>query len=114
MNKELKYIFVPNEVSILASEKGFKEWSFPIKKILPLFGFHFENEADEPKGNMITHTQLIMWLVEQHHIEIQLQMNGMFTVCDAFGTTLWINDENEFEINDAITHALNLLPNDKV
>ncbi len=118
MNTLLRYVLVPPEVASLAQIKGFDLWC--------AFCYHFqrgtysvndleirfdEKFKDSSWIYVPTHTQLIMWLVEIHNIEVQLQMNGMFRVYDKFGSTVWVNEENEFELNGAICAALKLLEN---
>jgi len=125
MQNQLKQIFVPIEIAKLARQKGFDQWCvckfgdhlcsghaefYGNTDGEGTFLYEYDNGIDDNQDLSIpTHTQLIMWLVERHSIEVQLQMNGLFTVCDAIGGTLWLDDENHFEINDAIFHALNLL-----
>ena len=58
-----------------------------------------------------THFQLIAWLKDKHDIDVTMQINGLWIVLDNFGLDTYFEDENEFEINQALEIALNLLPN---
>ncbi len=127
MNKQLKNIFVPFEIAKLAKQKGFYEWcAFKYGDHLdngnPVFYGNtdgegtflceYDNGIDNNEDLSIpTHFQLMMWLVEQHHIEVTMKSSGMFKVFEKSGSILWVDNNNEFEINEALEHALNLLPN---
>lgn len=121
MKQELTNIFVPYQVAKLAFEKGFIEWCAGInnKKNQIMsncesddFNFDFKYFTDDSDGEfgIPTHLQLIVWLKRKHDIDVTMQVNGFWIVLDAFGRDTYFEYENEFEINQALEVALNLLP----
>lgn len=131
MNEKLKNIFVPYNVAKLAFEKGFTEWCKSIQgkddkepspnaKIqydgegsIPIFVYDYAYLSDDSKGEygIPEHSQLIVWLKDKHNIDVVMDYNGLYKVFDSIGNYAYFNDENEFEINQALEVALNLLPN---
>ena len=127
MNDKLKNIFVPYNVAKLAFEKGFTEWCAGLQKkelelILnthPILNYendyqYFGDDNDGEYG-IPTHFQLITWLHNNHNIDVlnyQFPLNGLYQVLDSNGY-YGKNEEfdTEFEINQALEVALNLLPN---
>ena len=126
MNNKLKNIFVPYNVAKLAFEKGFTDWCAGINNKLNQvisncesddFKFDFEYITDDNDGEygIPTHFQLIDWLKDKHNIDVlncQFPLNGLYKVLDSNGY-YGKNEEfdTEFEINQALEVALNLLPN---
>lgn len=121
MSEKLKNIFVPIEVAKLAFEKGFTEWCAGINNKLNQvisncksddFEFDFKYITDDNDGEygIPTHFQLIAWLYDKHSINVIIYYNGLWKVYDFGGRPIYFEFESEFEINQALEVALNLLP----
>ena len=125
MNEKLNNIFVTVDVAKLAKEKGFDEWCSAFSKnqtlkeyeneisYFPnicdsLIGFGFENYGNKNFISMPTHFQLIKWLKDKHDIDAIILESGLFKVINQYGNRCYNdNDDSEFEINEALTIALN-------
>lgn len=128
MNEKLKNIFVPYNVAKLAFEKGFTEWcalvdikdstigvypniaDFEIEgEFYSLFDFKYKSDDSKTEYGIPTHFQLIDWLKDKHNIDVLMENNGTWYVLDKKGMMSFLDSENEFEINQALEVALNLL-----
>ena len=130
MNEKLKNIFVPYNVAKLAFEKGFTEWCVSIsleddKDPVPnsiikddddgliedhIFDYNYLSDDSYGEYGIPTHFQLISWLQSEHNIDVEMNQYGLWTVIDSIGVIIYFEEENYFEINQALEVALNLLP----
>lgn len=133
MKKQLEKIFIHFNLAKLAYSKGFRQWCACIAfnendyrpnfiekviddnlhgKCLETF-FDLEDtefEIGESHYYCPTHLQLISWLSEKYDIQVTLKVNGMWKVIAHTGHTIYNSfSKTEFEINEAIEIALNLL-----
>jgi len=123
MNDKLKNIFVPYEIAKLAYEKGFREWCACIGENRCNIFLNSEGEYIDfdymgvPINGyygLPTHFQLISWLKINHDIDVSnsaLGFTGKWVVIDVTGCHVCnLKMDDEFEINEAIEVALNILP----
>jgi len=119
MEKQLEKICTPFNLSKLAYIKGFRELCvfgvnneeyFPISDIDNNFIFeYFEKEDSIEVYYCPTHFQLISWFHQKHNIQISQKVNGMYKIIYYTGHTVFHEGKSEFEINEALEVALNLL-----
>jgi len=127
MRQELINIFVPFDLAKLAYEKQFSEWCACLvsKKtghspnfIEKFIRGGFETLFDfKDKSNIYlngfyscpTHLQLIIWLKNNHKIDVTMGHNGLWSVLNQEGHLVYQNDECFFEINQALEIGLKLV-----
>lgn len=117
MNEKLNNIFVTVDVANMAKEKGFDEWCacsvFVKSAMFPQTKsdkWAFQERKDKALG-IPTHYQLIKWLKDKHDIDVKMLESGLFKVIDQYGNRCYnSDDDNEFEINESLTIALNQIP----